>query len=116
MRWWDFFFYASFGVVVTSAVRIAGVLLVFAYLIVPALAGIAWGARWGTRLAVGWSLAAAVSLAGIVASAWLDIPTGATIVCTFGLALALVWVVTALGGAASAKAAEREPAGAVPPR
>jgi zinc/manganese transport system permease protein len=113
VRWWDFLFYASFGVVVTSAVRIAGVLLVFAYLIVPALAGIAWGTRWGTRLALGWGLAAGVSLAGMVASAWLDIPTGATIVCVFGLALAAVWVATAISRAATSRATGREPARAV---
>ena len=40
MRWWDFLFYAAFGLVVTSFVRIAGVLLVFSYLIVPAVCGI----------------------------------------------------------------------------
>src|SRR4026208_5090 len=50
----DFLFYASFGVVVTSSVRIAGVLLVFSYLIVPALAGILLASRIGTRPVVGW--------------------------------------------------------------
>ena len=103
VRWWDFLFYASFGVVVTSSVRIAGVLLVFAYLIVPGLAGLAWGSRWGARLLLGWSIAAAVSLVGIVTSAILDIPTGATIVCVFGVALAAVWLtrrLTAAGAAA----------------
>jgi zinc/manganese transport system permease protein len=54
VRWWDFLFYASFGVVVTSSVWIAGVLLVFAYLIVPGLAGMAWGAQWRARLLFGW--------------------------------------------------------------
>jgi zinc/manganese transport system permease protein len=102
VRWWDFLFYASFGFVVTSSVRIAGVLLVFAYLIVPGIAGIAWGARWGTRLLLGWSLSASVSLVGIVLSAYLDIPTGATIVCVFGLALATVWGVMAISGVATA--------------
>jgi zinc/manganese transport system permease protein len=116
VRWWDFLFYASFGVVVTSAVRIAGVLLVFAYLIVPALAGIAWGTRWGSRLALGWSLAAFVSLAGIVASAYFDIPTGATIVCVFGVALAAVWTVTALGRVATPRRGEREATGMLPRR
>ena len=95
VRWWDFLFYASFGVVVTSSVRIAGVLLVFAYLIVPGLAGMAWGAPWRARLLFGWSLAAGVSLAGILISAYVDLPTGATIVCVFGLALVVVWMVAA---------------------
>src|SRR2546430_7358963 len=96
VRWWDFLFYASFGVVVTSSVRIAGVLLVFAYLIVPALAGVAWGTRWGSRLALGWSLSATVSLVGMGLSAYLDLPTGATIVTLFGVALAAAWTVLAL--------------------
>ena len=87
VRVWDFFFYASFGVVVTSSVRIAGVLLVFSYLIVPALAGILLAKRTGARLAVGWAFGAGVSIIAMVASAVLDLPTGATVVCAFGLSL-----------------------------
>jgi zinc/manganese transport system permease protein len=91
VRFWDFLFYASFGVVVTSSVRIAGVLLVFSYLIVPALAGIAAGGSIGRRLAVGWAFGTAVSLLGMLASAMLDLPTGATVACVFGLALLAWW-------------------------
>jgi zinc/manganese transport system permease protein len=87
VRSWDFLFYASFGVVVTSSVRIAGVLLVFSYLIVPALAGILLANRIGTRLAIGWLFGAGVSVAAMLASALLDLPTGATVVCAFGLSL-----------------------------
>jgi zinc/manganese transport system permease protein len=90
---WDFLFYATFGVVVTSSVRIAGVLLVFSYLIVPALAGIALGKRPAERLVIGWGFGTAVSVAGIAASATLDLPTGATVVCTFGVALVAWWAV-----------------------
>ena len=116
VRWWDFLFYASFGVVVTSSVRIAGVLLVFAYLIVPALAGVAWGTRWGNRLALGWSLSATVSLVGMGLSAYLDLPTGATIVTLFGVALAAAWTVMALVRTASRPAAPGEPAELLPRR
>jgi zinc/manganese transport system permease protein len=91
VRAWDFLFYASFGVVVTSSVRVAGVLLVFSYLIVPALAGIALAGRVGSRLAIGWAFGALVSVLGIGASALLDLPTGATVVCVFGVALLGVW-------------------------
>jgi zinc/manganese transport system permease protein len=87
VRWWDFVFYASFGIVVTSSVRIAGVLLVFSYLIVPALAGIILGGRLSTRLLIGWGFGTAVSVLAMGASAGLDLPTGATVVCAFGLAL-----------------------------
>ena len=87
VRLWDFVFYASFGVVVTSSVRIGGVLLVFSYLIVPALAGVALGGTVAARLLIGWSFGTLVSVIGMAASALLDLPTGATVVCTFGLTL-----------------------------
>jgi zinc/manganese transport system permease protein len=87
VRLWDFVFYASFGVVVTSSVRVGGVLLVFSYLIVPALAGTAFGATLAARLAIGWGFGTLVSLLGMTASAALDLPTGATVVCAFGLTL-----------------------------
>ena len=90
VRLWDFLFYASFGVVVASSVRVAGVLLVFSYLIVPALAGIAVGGAVSTRLLVGWAFGTGVSVLGMLASALLDLPTGATVACMFGLVL-LLW-------------------------
>ena len=87
VRLWDFLFYASFGVVVTSSVRIAGVLLVFSYLIVPALAGVTFGGSVASRLLIGWSFGTIVSVIGMVASATFDTPTGATVVCAFGAVL-----------------------------
>jgi zinc/manganese transport system permease protein len=92
VRGWDFLFYASFGIVVTSSVRIAGVLLVFSYLIVPALAGIILGHSVGTRLLIGWAFGTAVSVLAMLASAVLDLPTGATVVCAFGLTLLVLGV------------------------
>jgi zinc/manganese transport system permease protein len=90
VRFWDFLFYASFGFVVTSSVSIAGVLLVFCYLIVPSVAAMLYAERIGPRLAIGWSMGTVVSAAGVFLSLKLDLPTGATIVCTFGLALVLM--------------------------
>jgi len=87
VRLWDFLFYASFGVVVTSSVRIGGVLLVFSYLIVPALAATVMGGTVATRLLIGWSFGTLVSVIGMAASAVFDLPTGAAVVCTFGLTL-----------------------------
>jgi len=98
VRWWDFLFYASFGVVVTSSVRVAGVLLVFSYLIVPALAGIILGGRLRTRLIVGWAFGTAVSVLAMVGSAALDLPTGATVVCAFGLCLLVLAAFAAVTG------------------
>jgi zinc/manganese transport system permease protein len=87
VRWWDFIFYASFGLVVTSSVEIAGVILVFAFLIVPAVCATYFADRLWTRLVIGWALGFAVSVLGIYVSYAADLPTGATVVCTFGLAV-----------------------------
>ena len=87
LRTWDFLFYASFGFVVTSSVAIAGVLLVFCYLIVPSVAAMLYADRIGSRLAIGWIMGTVVSALGIYLSVVLDLPTGATMVCTFGLVL-----------------------------
>jgi zinc/manganese transport system permease protein len=103
VRRWDFLFYASFGVVVTSSVRIAGVLLVFSYLIVPTLAANLLGGSVAQRLVVAWGFGTFVSVVAMVASAILDLPTGATVVCAFGLILLVLAVVTrAIGRAAPA--------------
>jgi zinc/manganese transport system permease protein len=96
VKWWDFLFYVSFGFVVTSSVAIAGVLLVFSYLIVPSVAAMLFAQSIGRRLAIGWTMGALVSALGIIASFKLDLPTGATIVCTFGVALALLAVIRLL--------------------
>jgi zinc/manganese transport system permease protein len=96
VRFWDFLFYTSFGFVVTSSVTIAGVLLVFSYLIVPSVAAMLFSRSIGRRLAIGWTMGAVVSAAGILASFQLDLPTGATIVCTFGVALLVLAVVRGL--------------------
>ena len=93
VRLWDFLFYASFGVVVTSSVAIAGVLLVFCYLIVPSVAAMLYAETIGRRLAIGWTMGTIVSAVGVYLSLVLDLPTGATIVCTFGVALVLMWLV-----------------------
>jgi zinc/manganese transport system permease protein len=87
---WDVVFYGSFALVVTSSVRVAGVLLVFAYLIVPAaLAGVLTAAL-RRRLVVAWALGALLTAAGLVASWEWDLPTGPAIVSAFGAATALV--------------------------
>jgi zinc/manganese transport system permease protein len=90
VRWWDFLFYAVFGVVVTSFVRIAGVLLIFSYLIVPAVCGINLARRIGNRLFIGWIVALIGGIGGLFLSYWWDLPSGAAIVCTFGALLILI--------------------------
>jgi len=90
IKFWDFLFYASFGFVVTSSVAIAGVLLVFCYLIVPSVAAMLYADSIGRRLAIGWTMGTVVSALGVYLSLRLDLPTGATIVCTFGLVLIIM--------------------------
>jgi zinc/manganese transport system permease protein len=92
IRLWDFLFYASFGFVVTSSVAIAGVLLVFCYLVVPSVGAMLFADRIGTRLAIGWTMGTLVSALGVFFSVKLDTPTGATIVCTFGVVLILMFL------------------------
>jgi len=96
VRFWDFLFYSSFGFVVTRSVAIAGVLLVFCYLIVPSVGGMLFSERIGPRLAIGWVMGTIVSMLGMYFSVQFDLPTGATIVCTFGLALAAMALVRPL--------------------
>ena len=93
IRFWDFLFYASFGFVVTSSVAIAGVLLVFCYLIVPSVGAMLFADKIGRRLAIGWTMGTLVSALGVYFSVLLDLPTGATIVCTFGAVLVLMFIV-----------------------
>jgi zinc/manganese transport system permease protein len=93
VRFWDFLFYASFGFVVTSSVAIAGVLLVFCYLIVPSVGAMLFADRIGSRLAIGWTMGTLVSALGVFLSVQMDTPTGATIVVTFGGILVLMFLV-----------------------
>lgn len=87
---WDLLFFASFAVVVTSSVRIAGVLLVFCYLVVPAAIGALLARGIRARLTVGWFAGALASAAGLAASwAW-DLPTGAALVAALGAAIVVV--------------------------
>jgi zinc/manganese transport system permease protein len=87
---WDVVFYGSFAFVVTSSVRIAGVLLVFAYLIVPAALASLFTRHLLRRMLFAWALGGALTAAGLYASWSWDLPTGPAIVSAFGAATALV--------------------------
>lgn len=92
IRWWDFLFYALFGGVVTSFVQIGGVLLVFSYLIVPALCANLLARSLGWMLVTGWVIAILGGAGGLFASYQLDLPAGAAIVCALGLLLLLTFI------------------------
>lgn len=96
VRWWDFLFYALFGLVVTTFVHIGGVLLVFSYLIIPAACANFLGRKLGALLAIGCAMSSLGSVAGLYCSYTFNWPIGATIVCVLGTMLLLVRVGVAL--------------------
>lgn len=93
VRLWDFLFYGTFGVIVTSSTELAGVLLVFSFLIVPAVCGVFLVKGVKNRLIIGWVCGVLTSIAGINVSYHLDFPTGAAIVCTFAVTLIACWII-----------------------
>lgn len=96
VRWWDFVFYMLFGLVVTSFVHIGGVLLVFSYLVVPAVCATYLAKSIRARFAIGWAIATLASVISLFITAKVDLPIGAALVCVLGLALVLVVLATSL--------------------
>ena len=90
VRWWDFVFYMLFGLVVTSFVHIGGVLLVFSYLVVPAVCATYLVNSFPARFAVGWAIATLASIVSLFITAKVDLPIGAAIVCALGVVLIAV--------------------------
>src|SRR6266436_3282106 len=90
---WEFVFYSTLGVVVTSSVALAGVLLVFSFLIIPAAIGVIFASSLPRQLAIGWISGTLSSAVGFTASFAFDLPTGAAMVCAFGATLALAGLV-----------------------
>ena len=94
---WDLLFYLLFGVVITISVQVAGILLVFSFLIVPAVVTRLFSQSIGRRLVAGWLVAIVASFLGLWASwAW-DLPTGAAVVGAFGFILTLAGLARAFG-------------------
>jgi zinc/manganese transport system permease protein len=87
VRLWDFLFYLSFGLVITLAVATAGVLVVFGYLVAPAIIALGTSRRWGVRMVLAWSAGFAASVLGLLSSYRWDLPSGPAIVCALGLLL-----------------------------
>ncbi len=90
VRLWDFLFYASFGIVVSTSVQIAGVLLVFSYLVVPSCCALLFSSCLRTRLFLGWTFGILASILGMILSYSLDFPTGESVVCVFGALLLIL--------------------------
>jgi zinc/manganese transport system permease protein len=82
---WQFLFYATFGIVVTSSVQLGGVLLVFGFLIIPVFTVSLWTSSFKKVLSLSWILGVMASLLGLAMSVVLDIPTGASVICALGV-------------------------------
>ena len=93
IRWWDFFFYALFGLVVTSFVQIGGVLLVFSYLIIPAVCAALLATRLRMMLLLGWIVATLGGIGGLFVSWQFSFPTGSAMVCVLGVMLLLTGLI-----------------------
>ena len=87
MRWWDFLFYLSFGVVITLAVPVAGVLMVFSFLVVPAVIAFLFTRDMRRLTYISWGSGALASILGLWLSLAGDLPTGPLIVCMYGVVL-----------------------------
>ena len=96
VRWWDFLFYSIFGVVITFSVPIGGVLMVFSFLVVPAVTAFLFTRRLGTLFVLSWATGTVASAAGLAVSYKYDLPTGPLVVCTFGLVLLLAAIIRKL--------------------
>lgn len=92
LRWWDFWFYLSFGIVITFSVPIVGVLLVFSFLVVPAAIAFQFTRRRGVLAIISWIAGVTASALGIGVSFRYDLPTGPVVVCVFGLLLLLAFL------------------------
>jgi zinc/manganese transport system permease protein len=91
IRWWDFWFYLSFGIVITFSVPIAGVLLVFSFLVVPAAIAFQFARGRGALALLSWVAGTVASAAGLWISFHYDLPTGPVVVCAFGVLLLLAY-------------------------
>ncbi len=113
VRFWDFLFYVSFGIVITHSVGTAGVLLVFVFLVVPAIASMLVFDELWKQLVFGWTMGVIVSVIGLYISYIADIPSGPTVVTLYGVMLVLIALVLYLFRADSRKTALLKIAGGV---
>lgn len=98
IRLWDFFFYITFGIAITFSVAIAGVLMVFSTLVIPAVIAFLYTSRFGLALVIAWLSGAAAIAGGLVVSFVWDVATGPVLVCAFGAALIVAAAVRPLLG------------------
>ncbi len=109
VRFWDFVFYTTFGIAISLSVNVAGVLLIFSTLVIPATIAFLFVSAFTPALLIAWGSGALAIGAGIFTSFYFDVTTGPLLVVVFGVVLVLAWIVRGLTGArpeAQARAAE----------
>lgn len=89
VRLWDFLFYVTFALVITISVNIAGVLLVFCFLIAPAVCGALFSNNFRTRLFIGWGTSILAAIGGLLLSAHRDWPPAPSIISIYAAILIL---------------------------
>jgi zinc/manganese transport system permease protein len=98
VRWWDFLFYLTFGIVITFSVPIVGVLLVFSFLVIPAAIAFQFTRSRGRLALYSWLAGVLASAGGLWVSFHYDLPTGPVVVCVFGVLLLLAYLVRRVTG------------------
>jgi len=96
--WWDFLFYISMGLVITFSVKIAGVLVIFAFLIIPATFSAMFSGSWRSRITIAWAVGIFSIIAGLTLSYFLDFSCGPSVVSVLGLTLIFTASIRAIRG------------------
>ncbi|MFC1477128.1 metal ABC transporter permease [candidate division KSB1 bacterium] len=94
---WDFLFYATFGIAVVHAVRVGGILTIFAFLIIPASISALFTDNWLRRILIGWGIGTAVTVCGLYLSWNMDIPSSPTVILFLGVFLLLALAAKSIG-------------------
>ncbi len=84
-RFWDFLFFATQGVITVLIVPIAGVLLAYAFLMIPATIAAMFSKGWLRAVVLGWSVGFAACVLGLVLSYNANLPYGPTLVLALGV-------------------------------
>lgn len=94
--WWDFLFYVSMGTVITFSVKIAGVLVIFSFLIIPATFSALFAGSWRKRLIIAWGAGMFAVVIGLMLSYFLDFSCGPAVVTVMALSLVFAALVRAV--------------------
>jgi len=81
---WDFVFYMLLGIVITLTVQMAGIVVVFAFLIIPSTISALFSSHWGIRMLIGWAVTAVASVSGLLFAYYLDFSIGPAVALFLG--------------------------------